>query len=66
MSKKLVIILNSLKTIKGILGAAILDKFGIIKANALPEWLKSIFFTKKNKIWLFSKLNSIYYNIKTT
>ena len=32
-------ILNSLKTIKGIHGAAVLEKFGLITGTSLPGWV---------------------------
>lgn len=32
-------ILESLKTIKGVHGAAIIEKFGLIKGSALPGWI---------------------------
>jgi predicted regulator of Ras-like GTPase activity (Roadblock/LC7/MglB family) len=32
-------ILNSLRTIKGVHGAALIEKFGLIKGSALPGWV---------------------------
>ena len=32
-------VLESLKTIKGVHGAAIIEKFGLIKGSALPGWV---------------------------
>jgi len=39
MSDQISNILDSLKTIKGVHGAAIIEKFGLIKGSALPGWV---------------------------
>ncbi|GAH54030.1 unnamed protein product [marine sediment metagenome] len=39
MSEKLTEILGSLKAIKGVHGAALIEKFGLIKGSALPGWV---------------------------
>ncbi|MFX1256651.1 MAG: roadblock/LC7 domain-containing protein [Promethearchaeota archaeon] len=39
MSQKLTEILDSLKAIKGVHGAALIEKFGLIKGSALPGWV---------------------------
>ncbi len=39
MSEQATEILNSLKKIKGIHGAAILEKFGLVSGSALPGWV---------------------------
>jgi len=39
MSEKLTEILESLKSIKGVHGAALIEKFGLIKGSALPGWV---------------------------
>ncbi len=39
MSEKLTKILGSLKAIKGVHGAALIEKFGLIKGSALPGWV---------------------------
>ena len=39
MSEKIGQILESLKAIKGVHGAAIIEKFGLIKGSALPGWV---------------------------
>ncbi len=39
MSEKLTKILESLKSIKGVHGAALIEKFGLIKGSALPGWV---------------------------
>jgi len=39
MSEKLTEILGSLKSIKGVHGAALIEKFGLIKGSALPGWV---------------------------
>ena len=39
MSEKLNEILDSLKAIKGVHGAALIEKFGLIKGSALPGWV---------------------------
>jgi len=40
MSEKLTEILESLKSIKGVHGAALIEKFGLIKGSALPGWVR--------------------------
>ena len=37
--KKISEILDSLKAIKGVHGAALIEKFGLIKGSALPGWV---------------------------
>ena len=39
MSEKLTEVLDSLKSIKGVHGAALIEKFGLIKGSALPGWV---------------------------
>jgi len=39
MSEKISDILESLKAIKGVHGAALIEKFGLIKGSALPGWV---------------------------
>jgi len=39
MSEKITEILDSLKAIKGVHGAALIEKFGLIKGSALPGWV---------------------------
>lgn len=39
MSQSLEEILESLKAIKGVHGAALIEKFGLIKGSALPGWV---------------------------
>ncbi|MFX1392909.1 MAG: roadblock/LC7 domain-containing protein [Promethearchaeota archaeon] len=39
MSEKISEILESLKAIKGVHGAALIEKFGLIKGSALPGWV---------------------------
>ncbi|MFX1316920.1 MAG: roadblock/LC7 domain-containing protein [Promethearchaeota archaeon] len=39
MSEKISEILDSLKSIKGVHGAALIEKFGLIKGSALPGWV---------------------------
>ena len=39
MSEKISEILDSLKAIKGVHGAALIEKFGLIKGSALPGWV---------------------------
>lgn len=39
MSEKLTEVLESLKSIKGVHGAALIEKFGLIKGSALPGWV---------------------------
>jgi len=39
MSEKITNILDSLKSIKGVHGAALIEKFGLIKGSALPGWV---------------------------
>lgn len=39
MSEKIKEVLESLKAIKGVHGAAIIEKFGLIKGSALPGWV---------------------------
>ena len=39
MSEKIGEILESLKAIKGVHGAAIIEKFGLIRGSALPGWV---------------------------
>jgi predicted regulator of Ras-like GTPase activity (Roadblock/LC7/MglB family) len=39
MSEKITQILDSLKAIKGVHGAALIEKFGLIKGSALPGWV---------------------------
>jgi len=39
MIEKLTEILESLKSIKGVHGAALIEKFGLIKGSALPGWV---------------------------
>ena len=39
MSEKITNILESLKGIKGVHGAALIEKFGLIKGSALPGWI---------------------------
>ncbi|MBD3256675.1 MAG: hypothetical protein GF383_16395 [Candidatus Lokiarchaeota archaeon] len=39
MSEKLSEILENLKAIKGVHGAALIEKFGLIKGSALPGWV---------------------------
>lgn len=39
MSQRLGEILESLKGIKGVHGAALIEKFGLIKGSALPGWV---------------------------
>ncbi|TFG30355.1 MAG: hypothetical protein EU532_01005 [Promethearchaeota archaeon] len=39
MSEKLTEILDSLKSIKGVHGACMVEKFGLIKGSALPGWV---------------------------
>jgi len=39
MSEKITNILESLKAIKGVHGAALIEKFGLIKGSALPGWV---------------------------
>ena len=39
MSEKITNILDSLKAIKGVHGAALIEKFGLIKGSALPGWI---------------------------
>ena len=39
MSEKITEILDSLKSIKGVHGAALIEKFGLIKGSALPGWV---------------------------
>ncbi|KKK43670.1 hypothetical protein LCGC14_1354440 [marine sediment metagenome] len=39
MSESITDILNSLKAVKGVHGAALIEKFGLIKGSALPGWV---------------------------
>jgi len=39
MSEKIASVLESLKAIKGVHGAALIEKFGLIKGSALPGWV---------------------------
>ncbi|MHA1803546.1 MAG: roadblock/LC7 domain-containing protein [Promethearchaeota archaeon] len=39
MSEKITEILDSLKAIKGVYGAALIEKFGLIKGASLPGWV---------------------------
>jgi len=39
MSEKISEILEALKALKGVHGAAIIEKFGLIKGSALPGWV---------------------------
>lgn len=39
MSERIIEILESLKSIKGVHGAALIEKFGLIKGSALPGWV---------------------------
>ncbi len=39
MSEKLAEILESLKAIRGVHGAALIEKFGLVKGSALPGWV---------------------------
>ena len=39
MSQSIEQILDSLKAIKGVHGAALIEKFGLIKGSALPGWV---------------------------
>ena len=39
MSEKITKILESLKSIKGVHGATLIEKFGLIKGSALPGWV---------------------------
>jgi predicted regulator of Ras-like GTPase activity (Roadblock/LC7/MglB family) len=39
MSEEITSILENLKSIKGVHGAAIIEKFGLIKGSALPGWV---------------------------
>jgi predicted regulator of Ras-like GTPase activity (Roadblock/LC7/MglB family) len=39
MSQSLEEVLESLKAIKGVHGAALIEKFGLIKGSALPGWI---------------------------
>jgi len=39
MSEKINEVLTSLKGIKGVHGAALIEKFGLIKGSALPGWV---------------------------
>ncbi|MFW9969674.1 MAG: roadblock/LC7 domain-containing protein [Candidatus Odinarchaeota archaeon] len=39
MSERITEILDSLKAIKGVHGAALIEKFGLIKGSALPGWV---------------------------
>ena len=39
MSEKISEILEALKAIKGVHGAALIEKFGLIKGSALPGWV---------------------------
>ena len=39
MSEKITQVLESLKSIKGVHGAALIEKFGLIKGSALPGWV---------------------------
>lgn len=39
MSEEITGILNSLKSIKGVHGAVLIEKFGLIKGSALPGWV---------------------------
>jgi len=39
MSEKIAQVLESLKSIKGVHGAALIEKFGLIKGSALPGWV---------------------------
>ena len=41
MSEKISQILENLKAIKGVHGAAVIEKFGLIKGSALPGWIDS-------------------------
>ncbi|MEJ2248230.1 MAG: roadblock/LC7 domain-containing protein [Candidatus Lokiarchaeota archaeon] len=39
MSEKIENVLENLKAIKGVHGAALIEKFGLIKGSALPGWV---------------------------
>ncbi len=39
MSQKISEILDALKALKGVHGAALIEKFGLIKGSALPGWV---------------------------
>ena len=39
MSQRMTEILDSLKSIKGVHGACLVEKFGLIKGSALPGWV---------------------------
>ena len=39
MSEQITQILDALKAIKGVHGAALIEKFGLIKGSALPGWV---------------------------
>ncbi|MFO7795456.1 MAG: roadblock/LC7 domain-containing protein [Promethearchaeati archaeon] len=39
MSDNITSVLDSLKAIKGVHGAALIEKFGLIKGSALPGWV---------------------------
>jgi len=39
MSEEIKDILESLKSIKGVHGAALIEKFGLVKGSALPGWV---------------------------
>jgi predicted regulator of Ras-like GTPase activity (Roadblock/LC7/MglB family) len=39
MSEKIAEILDALKALKGVHGAALIEKFGLIKGSALPGWV---------------------------
>ena len=39
MSEKITQVLDSLKSIKGVHGAALIEEFGLIKGSALPGWV---------------------------
>ena len=39
MSEKLTEVLENLKSINGVHGAAVIEKFGLVKGSALPGWV---------------------------
>ena len=39
MSEEITQVLENLKAIKGVHGAAVIEKFGLIKGSALPGWV---------------------------